>query len=134
MSRRPRPYRHNYRIPNVEFEKGFPDFATLRRPDKSIWSATKDFINDLKIKEKFKRKEIHKDIYRNKMLGIVNSLDNYLALLLRIGILEKAENNQFIKLYNIPEKLTTSQLQKLSNKNNWESWFTPASMLNKLCK
>lgn len=126
---RPRPYRHGYRVTP---ELGNTSVkVVLRRPDKSIWSSTKKFINSFKMNDSFKRKDLLKDLYRTKMDPFETIVDLYLYQLHQIGIIEQTPTNLFIKRRNIPKTLTTTQLRKLAS-NNWESWFTPIEMLDKL--
>ena len=106
----------------------------IRQPEKTIWTVTKEFINNLRQKETFKRREILKYAYRNNnMIYTISILDIHTNLLLRAGFIKKSNKDwQYIKLYNIPEQLTTSYVVKLTDKNSWESWFTPISMINEL--
>ena len=131
MNKRTRPYRDGYFIPSSHPR---PQRVVLRRVDKTIWEATKDFINNLKINEKFTRKELLKDIYKTNISSEETTVDNYRNLLTKIKIVEHVGFGKYIKRYHIPKSLTTKQLQKLAYKKGWESWFTPVEMLNELMK
>ncbi|MFW9871622.1 MAG: hypothetical protein ACFFG0_00860 [Candidatus Thorarchaeota archaeon] len=105
----------------------------LRRPDLTMWQAMKNYINELKSGETFKRKELLRSVFRTNMASYETSVDQYRVMLCHIKILEHIGHGHYKKLRNIPESLTTQQLKKYAyNKNNWESWFTPLNMLDEL--
>lgn len=131
MNRRPKPYRSGYRIPSNPSGK-YHTIVKLRYPDKTIWQALKDFINDLKIDEEFTRKKVIDYIYLSDVYYSEVTIDSYGNQLTYIGILKWSKSGTYIKLKNIPEKLTTSKLSKLANKSSWQSWFTPIEMLDEL--
>ena len=65
-------------------------------------------------------------IYNMKKQYITyNTIDGYIYELKAVQVLEIIGPGKYKKLRNIPIKLTTSQLRKISNKNSWESWFMP---------
>jgi hypothetical protein len=128
---RSRPYREGYLVP-AEEPFGYPGQVKLRRPDKTIWQAMKDYINNLKKNEVFKRKDLLNDIYRNNMASYETSVDKYRVMLVRINILEHTDRGLYKKVRQIPEKLNTQQLHEYAYKTSWRSWFTPYYMLDEL--
>jgi len=127
MNKRTRPYRKVYRIPGT-----YSQIAILRHPDKTLWETTKEFINRLRVDEKFKRKELLKYIYKINMSSFENTVDHYRLWLTHIKVIDHISCGLYVKRKQIPKSLTTTKLKKLAYNQNWESWFTPHELLNEL--
>lgn len=102
------------------------------RNDKPIWLLVKNFINyRAKTGEKFTRAEMFKYIYpdpkvHNYMVSHNNTVDNYRLLLNKVTILKNTDKRGiYIKLRNIPNRLSTTRLRKIAEDKSWTSWFVP---------
>jgi hypothetical protein len=92
--------------------------------DKPIWDLLKEYINSMPMSYTLSRIDIIRSIYNiNHVYVSLRTLDNYLYELRAVNVLKRVKSGKYQKLRDIPIKLTTSQLMKISNKSSWESWF-----------
>jgi hypothetical protein len=94
--------------------------------DRSIWDLLKEYINKFPTGDIISRSTVISYIYHQKYIKSYlnyNTFDGYIYNLKAVQVLETISPGKYKKLRDIPIKLTTSQLRKVSNKNSWESWF-----------
>lgn len=102
------------------------------RDKKPIWILIKNFINyRVKVGEEFTRSNMLKYIYpdpdvRWYMRKKNNAADSYRLLLNKVEIVKKTDNlGVYIKLRDIPNRLTLTRLRKIAADKSWKSWFVP---------
>jgi hypothetical protein len=102
------------------------------RRNKPIWVLMKEFINNrTNIGEKFTRKDMLKYIYPDPnichyMQSHPNTPDSYRLLLTKVEIVKNTDRlGVYIKLRDIPNRLTTTRLKKITADKSWKSWFIP---------
>lgn len=120
---RPRPYRVQY-----TFVKGLGRVEVRTKNNGSIWDLTKKYINKLENEETFTRLDLLNYVYcgyGENIRKFETSVDHYRNQLTHVKVLKVVGRGIYKKLRNVPIKLTTTQLRKISNQNNWESWFIP---------
>ena len=117
-------------------------FETLIKPRKRviiesrnkrpIWDLVKGFINyRVKIGEKFTRKDMLEYVYPNPdvchyMRSHNNTADNYRLLFSKVKVVKNTDTlGVYIKLRDVPNKLTTTRLRKIAADKSWKSWFVP---------
>jgi len=102
-----------------------PEF---KNPDtichRPIWDLCKEFINGLKIGEKFTRSTLLHSVYARIPMGEI-AVDKYRRSLTILGILEHNERGVYIKKHNIPKHVTVTQLTKAAYDDSWKTWFIP---------
>ncbi len=108
-----------------------PLWKTIKsRYNKSLWELMKNYINNIKIGNKFTRKDmltyIYPSINDDDIRHIENTPDQYRSLLTNVEILKATDKpGIYIKLQNIPDNLTTSKLKKIVGDKSWRKWFIP---------
>jgi len=106
-------------------------YHIISKDNKPLWELMKEYINDhIKIGNKFTRKDMlnymYPNIGRDDMCYITNTPDTYRWLLVKVKILKVANKpGIYIKLQNIPDKLTTTELKKIASDKSWREWFIP---------
>jgi len=102
------------------------------RNNKPIWDLMKEFINKhARIREKFTRRNMLTYIYPDPnvcdyMRSHNNTADNYRLLLNKVEIVKNTDKlGVYIKLRDVPNKLTTTRLRKIAADKSWKSWFIP---------
>ena len=102
------------------------------RKKKPIWNLMKCFINyRANIGEKFTREAMLKYIYPDPnvcyyMRKNGNTVDSYRLLLSKVEIVKNTDElGVYIKLRDIPNRLTTTRLKKIAGDKSWKSWFIP---------
>lgn len=102
------------------------------RNNKSVWVLMREFINKrVMIGENFTRRNMITYIYPDPnvchyMRSNNNTPDSYRLLLNKVGIVKNTDKlGVYIKLRDIPDKLTTTKLQEIATDKSWKSWFIP---------
>jgi len=118
MIKRTRPYRtHRIAI------NGKSKLVTIVN-NRSIWDLLKEYINKFSDGDIILRTTMISAIYNiTKSYISYHTIDSYIYELKVVDVLKMVKPGKYRKLRNIPIKLTTSQLRKISNKSRWESWF-----------
>ena len=94
------------------------------RPNLEYWMFISEFINSKKIGEIITRKEMLEKFRQTYSRDCqTKTLDGYRNLLTRIGILEWYKLGKYIKLQDIPKKLTSTKARKLLYDRSWKDWF-----------
>ena len=104
--------------------------VTSTRNHKSIWGLMKNYINkQVKIGNTLTRKNLLNYIYPNcaNIIGYSeSSVDAYRWLLVKVKILKVTnKRGTFLKLRNVPNKLTLTKLRKVAADKSWREWFIP---------
>ncbi len=123
---------HGQYIPHEEALKWQKRVIIKTRTNKSVWYLVKRFINKrVEIEEKFTRKDMLTYIYPDPdvyhyMRSNNNTPDSYRHLLTQVKIVKTTDKpGVYIKLRDIPDKLTTPKLQEIAHDKSWKSWFIP---------
>ncbi len=91
-----------------------------------VWTLFKIYINSLKKHQEFTRKELLEYVYTTPMRRYETSVDIYRNNVTHLGFLEIVGRGKYKKLYDIPEKVTTTVITKaIKDKNSWREWFIP---------
>ena len=92
--------------------------------EESLWSKIKRFINSYENGQTIKRQEFFSEFPDCSQ----SSFDIYRLSLTKIKVLAWHNKGEYIKLYNIPDTLTTTKMHKFENvlrwkKPDWKDWF-----------
>lgn len=93
--------------------------------DRPIWVLVKEYINSLLINQEFTRTQLLRAVYTTQANGFSASIDCYIGYLKIFGFLSGNGKGTYKKLYNIPEKLTTTALVRAACDQSWKKWFVP---------
>lgn len=96
---------------------------------RSEWSLMKEFLDHIRMGEKFTRSEQLNYIYiGNASLtfkSYITNSDLYRRYLMNIGFIESM-GIYYKKLYNIPKNASLQMIMKYAfRKGSWEDWFIP---------
>lgn len=141
----PRTRKSGYLLSILNPETGRYDKYPITRklPDKSMWEAFKMFINSLPVNEEFTRKQMFEGVYdetsAKAMRRFETTVDHYRLYSCHVGYLDHIGHAKYRKLHNLPQKMTTTMLQRFArNEAPWQSWFIPKHMriqtIKELCQ
>jgi ATP adenylyltransferase/5',5'''-P-1,P-4-tetraphosphate phosphorylase II len=123
---------HDSYIPFETLIKPRKRVVVESRNKRPIWDLVKGFINyRVEIGEKFTRKDMLEYIYPNPdvfyyMRSHNNTADNYRLLLNKVEVVKTTDTlGVYIKLRDVPNRLTTTRLRKIAADKSWKSWFVP---------
>jgi hypothetical protein len=98
--------------------------------DRPVWPLLKEFLDTIKIGERFTREEkldyIYTTKHRASLDSYVTNADLYRRYLINIGFVEFVRSTVYLKKYNIPKNASLQLIMKYSYpKKSWKNWFIP---------
>lgn len=90
-----------------------------------IWTLFKNYINSLPDGCEFNRRSLLNSIYTIDMKSLQTTVDQYRNFVTHLGFLQCKNMGNYIKMCDIPMRLTITKVRKALTTRNWKSWFIP---------